>query len=186
MKYLMPHCSATPEGKDYSEKQIRGWFTARGWNNPGYRMITHLDGSVTQLQPWNSNDEMESWEITNGARSWNRDTIHLCYIGGVEAKQVQGRWVPKDTRTSEQMAALEVQVKFFIQLYPDILVIGHNQVTNLKACPSFYVPTWCREVLKLDEKNIFEKPLGVITPLPLRTSHFLSYDPFDFDHKPNI
>jgi len=184
MRYLMIHCSATPEGKDYTEAQIRAWFTERGWNNPGYRMITHPDGRVTQLQPWNSNDEMESWEITNGARSWNRDTIHLSYIGGVEADNIK---IPKDTRTPEQMAAMATQVRFFVQLYPWIKVIGHNQVTDLKACPSFYVPTWLRDVVCLDEANIFERPEGIIQPRPLMDPRQRDVqDLFDFNHKKNI
>lgn len=165
----MIHCSATPEGKDYTVEQIKNWFTARGWKHPGYREITHLDGRISVLQDYNFNSTIENFEITNGARGWNGETIHLCYIGGVEKDDVTK---PKDTRTKDQKRSLEAQVLRYIYLYPWIQVMGHYQVSN-KACPSFDVQEWCRNEICLDEKNIFETEL-------LHMNYLIGRHAFDF------
>lgn len=148
MKFLMIHCTATPESRDYNTKQILSWFTDMGWKVPGYSQVTHLDGRIEVLRDYNADDIMQDSEITNGAKGWNRDARHIAYIGGVAS---DGR-TPKDTRTLLQKDSLAAQVKSFVYRYPHIQVIGHNQVAN-KACPSFDVPSWCRYIGLL-ERNI--------------------------------
>lgn len=150
-KYCMLHCSATPEGRDYTEKQIRGWFTSRGWRNPGYRQITHLDGSVSVLQNYDSDGFISHEEVTNGARGWNLDTVHFAYVGGVEKNNYRKA---KDTRTQYQKQSLIIQIWHQLLITPDIIFLGHRQVAA-KACPSFDVPAWLREI-GVPEKNIFE------------------------------
>ena len=157
IRYLMIHCSATPEFQDYSEKAIRNWFTSIGWNTPGYRQITHLDGKIRILHEYNHNEWLDSIEITNGAKNWNRETIHLAYIGGVESMKKDDEWIAKDTRTKEQKDSLEAQVKYFTYLYPWIKILGHNQIAP-KACPSFNVPEWLSSI-EVPQKNIFNQNL---------------------------
>ena len=167
IELLMLHCAATPEGRDFTEEQIRAWFTSRGWKNPGYRQITHLDGTITVLQESDHDEFLERGEYTNGAIGFNHKSIHLSYIGGCDRD-----WKPKDTRTREQLDSLESQVKGYLYLYPWIKVLGHNQVSS-KACPSFDVAKWSRSI-GIPERNIFSDDVF----LSCSTSEYL----FDLDH----
>ncbi len=42
---IIVHCTATPEGKEYSVADIRRWHLKRGFSDIGYRYGFHLDGS---------------------------------------------------------------------------------------------------------------------------------------------
>lgn len=147
LKYLVLHCTATPEGRDVSAAEIRRWHTSpvsaggRGWKQVGYTDLVHLNGSVERLVANNEDAWVDPWEITNGAKGYNSISRHIVYAGGVAA---DGK-TPKDTRTAAQKAALEKYVKDFHAAHPKVKIIGHNQVAA-KACPSFDVLAWLREI----------------------------------------
>lgn len=147
LKYLVLHCTATPEGRDVSAAEIRRWHTSpvsaggRGWTQVGYTDLVHLNGSVERLVANNEDAWVDPWEITNGAKGYNSISRHIVYAGGVAA---DGK-TPKDTRTAAQKAALEKYVKDFHTAHPKVKIIGHNQVAA-KACPSFDVSAWLREI----------------------------------------
>lgn len=147
LKYLVLHCTATPEGRDVSAAEIRRWHTSpvsaggRGWKQVGYTDLVHLNGSVERLVDNNEDAWVDPWEITNGAKGYNSVSRHIVYAGGVAA---DGK-TPKDTRTAAQKAALEKYVKDFHAAHPKVKIIGHNQVAA-KACPSFDVLAWLREI----------------------------------------
>lgn len=147
IKYLVLHCTATPEGRDVSAAEIRRWHTSpvsaggRGWKQVGYTDLVHLNGSVERLVANNEDAWVDPWEITNGAKGYNSISRHIVYAGGVAA---DGK-TPKDTRTAAQKAALEKYVKDFHTAHPKVKIIGHNQVAA-KACPSFDVSAWLREI----------------------------------------
>ena len=148
LKYLVLHCTATPEGRDVSAAEIRRWHTSpvsaggRGWKQVGYTDLVHLNGSVERLVNNNEDAWVDDWEITNGAKGYNSVSRHVVYAGGCAA---DGKNTPKDTRTPAQKAALERYVKAFHAKHPKVKIIGHNQVAA-KACPSFDVPAWLREI----------------------------------------
>jgi N-acetylmuramoyl-L-alanine amidase len=151
--HLMIHCAASRPSLDVTPEHIRKWhIEGRGWSRVGYSHLFRRSGQMDILIPYDRDDQIDSWEISNGARAWNGFTKHICYAGGV--KESDGK-TPEDNRTSEQRAAMDCLVKVLIMLYPDIKLIGHNQVAN-KACPSFDVPTWAREI-GISEKNIDSK-----------------------------
>ena len=52
---------------------------------------------------------------------------------------------PKDTRTASQKKALEKYVKDFHRRFPDVRIVGHNELAA-KACPSFDVQKWLKEI----------------------------------------
>ena len=52
---------------------------------------------------------------------------------------------PKDTRTPGQLKALEDYVKDFHRRFPRVRIIGHNEIAA-KACPSFDVQAWLRNI----------------------------------------
>ena len=127
---IVIHCSATPEGKDYTVEQIRQWHLDRGWRDIGYHTIVYRDGTVHQGR----SDE----QIGAGVRGHNKDSIHICYIGGVESKKVNGKWKAKDTRTDEQKEALIDMCNYYKNLHPKAKILGHRDFEGVtKACPSF-------------------------------------------------
>jgi len=155
LKYLVIHCTDTPEGREVSKKDIERWhIKERGWSRVGYSDMIHLDGELENLINWDQDDDVESWEISNGARGHNFHSRHLVYVGGCNRNKEpwMNHYPPKDTRTPYQKETLSIYVKFMIKRYPNIKVVGHNQLGN-KACPSFNVPKWLREI-GIDEKHI--------------------------------
>ena len=147
LKRLVLHCTATPEGRAVSSDDIRAWHTnpvskgGRGWRQVGYTDMIHLDGTVERLVENNENDIVDPWEITNGAAGYNSSSLHVIYVGGT-AKQNKNAM---DTRTPEQLEAMEAYVKDFHQRFPDIRIVGHNELAA-KACPSFDVQKWLKSI----------------------------------------
>ena len=102
--------------------------------------------------PYNDDDVVDTWEITNGATGINSISRHVVYAGGVSADDVKKA---KDTRTWLQELAMITYVKETIARHPNIKVAGHNQFAQ-KACPSFNVPVWLMAIGVSDE-NIYIK-----------------------------
>lgn len=48
---IILHCTATPEGRDFSVEQIRQWHLARGFSDIGYHYVVSRDGSVHRGRP---------------------------------------------------------------------------------------------------------------------------------------
>lgn len=150
-KYLVIHCTATPEGKHFDGEDVKRWhLKGRGWSRVGYSELFLLDGTIETLVDYDHNDQIEPWELTNGAKGINSVSRHICYVGGLDEK---GRKA-KDTRTEEQKKALEMYVKSFLTVAPYLKVAGHYHFAN-KACPSFNVEEWLREI-GVKEKNIYK------------------------------
>ncbi|MBQ8455654.1 MAG: N-acetylmuramoyl-L-alanine amidase [Bacteroidaceae bacterium] len=148
LQYLVIHCTATPEGREVTSSEIRHWHTdpvskgGRGWKQVGYTDMIHLDGKVERLVKNNEDANVDPWEITNGAVGYNAISRHVVYVGGVDANNVKKA---RDTRTPAQKAALKKYVLDFHKRFPKVKIIGHCQVAN-KACPSFDVPKWLKEI----------------------------------------
>lgn len=125
---IIVHCSATPEGCDYTVADIDRWHKQKGWKGIGYHYVVYRDGSV------HTGRDIE--EIGAHCTGQNTNSIGVCYIGGMSADNKK----PKDTRTPEQKEALRNLVKRLQAEYPNATVHGHNEFAN-KACPSFDVKT---------------------------------------------
>lgn len=99
LKYLVIHCTATPEGREVSSADIRKWHTSpvaqggRGWKQVGYTDLFHLNGGVERLVENNEDAQVDPWEVTNGAKGYNSVSRHIVYAGGVE-KTVRPRKTP--------------------------------------------------------------------------------------------
>lgn len=147
LKYLVLHCTATPEGREVSSSDIRHWHTdpvskgGRGWKQVGYTDMIHLDGKVERLVKNNEDANVDPWEITNGVAGKNSVSRHVVYVGGVGK---DGKTV-KDTRTPQQLKALEEYVKDFHKRFPSVRIVGHNELAA-KACPSFDVKKWLKQI----------------------------------------
>lgn len=124
---IIIHCSATPEGRPVSVKDIDHWHRERGFSEIGYHWVVYLDGSV---HPGRSEDVAGAHTVGHNAKS-----IGICYVGGVDNK-----FQTKDTRTTAQRIALKELVRELQKRYPGATVHGHNEFAA-KACPSFNVQT---------------------------------------------
>ena len=146
MKYLVIHCTATPEGREVSVAEIRRWHTApppvaRGWKQVGYTDLVHLDGRIERLADNNEDANVDPWEVTNGAAGYNSVSRHIVYVGGCD-----NHLAPKDTRTEAQREVLKRYVEDFHARFPQVRIVGHHELNPGKACPSFDVSKWLREI----------------------------------------
>lgn len=138
IKEIIIHCSATPEGKDFTVEDINKWHKQRGFKKIGYHYIIYRDGSchVGRLEN----------EIGAHCTGHNSYSIGVCYIGGVSKDSKTAR----DTRTKEQKNTLIILLKKLKEKYPNAIILGHRDTspdTNkngkidpweyIKACPSF-------------------------------------------------
>lgn len=158
LKYLVIHCTATPECREITRADIEKWhLKENGWSRVGYSDMIHLDGRLENLIPFDQDDEVDPWEISNGARGYNSMSRHIVYVGGSAAQKAE--WMktypPKDTRTPEQTRTLETYVKYMIIRHPQIRVVGHNELSN-KSCPSFDVSSWLRSI------GIHDNNIGIL------------------------
>jgi hypothetical protein len=140
LKYLVIHCTDTPEHMNVTPEMIKSWHTdkkpiGRGWSRVGYSDLIMLDGTIKNLRPYDEDDKVEDFEVTNGARGYNGVSRHIAYSGGRDANSQK----PKNTLNEAQLESLAEYVKEFIQNHPDAKVIGHNQINDYKKCPSFSV-----------------------------------------------
>lgn len=130
---LIVHCSATPEGRDYTVEQIRKDHIKQGWSDIGYHYVIYRDGTIV-----NGRDvDCIGAHCSKGGH--NTHSIGICYIGGVAnlpntpyAKQPK-----KDTRTDEQKISLQSILYDLKKLYPDAKIYGHHDFDKSKDCPSF-------------------------------------------------
>ncbi len=141
LKYLVIHCTATPEGREVTAADIKRWHTdpppaGRGWKQVGYTDIIYLDGKVERLVANNEDANVDPWEVTNGAAGFNSVSRHVVYVGGCDKSMSA-----KDTRTEKQLEALKRYVLEFHKQHPTVIIKGHNELAA-KACPSFDVQKW--------------------------------------------
>lgn len=121
---IIVHCSATPDGKDYTVEDIDRWHRQRGFAEIGYHYVIYRDGSI---HAGRAEEKIGAHCIGH-----NRKSIGICYIGGVDK---DGK-TPKDTRTPEQRKALFQLLKMLKKKYPSASIHGHRDFAK-KACPSF-------------------------------------------------
>ena len=130
---IIIHCSATPEGRNYTAADIDRWHRQRGFNGIGYHYVILLDGSIEQGRLL----------VQVGAHcvGHNVHSIGICYIGGLAA---DGK-TPKDTRTPQQRESMTMLLRNLHRHWPAATIHGHCEFAA-KACPSFDVQAWIKEI----------------------------------------
>mgnify|MGYP003135228528 FL=1 len=121
---IIVHCSATREGENFDVAEIRKWHLARGFNDIGYHFYIDLYGEIHKGR--------DISKIGAHCKGHNRNSIGICYCGGVEA---DGK-TPKDTRLECQKESLIAVLRTLKAMYPNAVIHSHNDFAN-KACPSF-------------------------------------------------
>lgn len=124
IKEIIVHCSATPEGKDFTVEDVRRWHKQQGWSDIGYHYVIGRHG-----EKWTGRDVDVSGAHCEGH---NRNSIGVCYIGGLDAAGKKA----KDTRTLQQKAVMLSLLTELKRLYPQAKIYGHRDFAR-KDCPSF-------------------------------------------------
>jgi len=119
------HCTATKQ--ECNIKPILNyWHRSLGWRNPGYHYLISPEGKIHCLHPEEG--------ISNGVRGFNRESIHVGYVGGHNFETNK----PEDNRTEAQKLSLRNIITVLKHRYPSATIQGHKDFPNVaKACPSF-------------------------------------------------
>lgn len=157
--YLIIQSTDTSEAKDFGKEVIIAQHTGSkrdggfGWNRPGIDDLILQDGTLQTLINEDSPTTTDLWGISHGKNAITGIARHVAYVGGRTLKEA---W-DKDTRTDEQEKALEAIVKFYILRFPDIIIVGFNEIPAKadEDNPGFEVAEWLRE-LEVPERNIFK------------------------------
>lgn len=119
-------------------KSIESARIANGWKTGGYHIYIEIDGTIHLLY------SLEA--ITNGVKGYNKDSIHICYEGGINKRTGKG----EDTRTDNQKSALLTVLKELRKVLPNQPIVGHRDLSPdlngngiiepfewVKLCPCF-------------------------------------------------
>jgi len=131
IKRIVIHCTATTQSVTV-QSILNYWRNVRKWKYPGYHYLIEANGEVNNL--------LSIDQVANGAKGYNKDSIHISYIGGLNG----------DDRTQDQknsMLALIQTIKLKDYIAPNIPIIGHRDLPDVKkTCPSFDVTNWMRSI----------------------------------------
>jgi N-acetylmuramoyl-L-alanine amidase len=161
---LVIHCSA---GFGNLQSIQSFWKNNLNWKSKGYHFIIDTDGTIyylfsnSQVNGYTKDETKLNLELyTNGVRSFNKTSIHIAYIGGIENKGTTKRpiWKGKDTRTDAQKKSIDKCIKISINwlkskgkdVSKNLGVVGHRDFSTdkdrngiiaswerVKECPCF-------------------------------------------------
>ena len=124
VRWIILHCSATREDRDYTVEQMMRDHKARGFRTIGYHFYIRRDGTMTQHR--------RLLEVGAHARPYNRCSIGICYEGGLDENGKSA-----NTLTAAQYERLEALFVELHQLFPEAEIVGHRDLpgTTPKDCP---------------------------------------------------
>ncbi len=122
IRYLVVHCSATPDDQPLTAQDIHEMHLGFGWDGIGYHRVIQRDGTVEPGRP-------DYW-VGAHVKGRNTESLGVCLIG-------------TDTFTPAQFDALEQVLRTWQARYPDAEILGHRDMGNTdKTCPNFDVRPW--------------------------------------------
>lgn len=152
---IIIHCSATRAGQDVRARDIDRMHRARGFAQIGYNFVIDLDGLVENGRPLSIDGAHCNTKGFSG-ESYNKHSIGICYIGGLDASGQAA-----DTRTEAQRTALRELVAKLCREYPIAELLGHRDTSPdtdgsgevepcefIKSCPCFDVRSEFSNFLK--------------------------------------
>jgi N-acetyl-anhydromuramyl-L-alanine amidase AmpD len=126
--YIIIHCSATREDRDYSAEQMMADHKKRGFETIGYHFYIRKDGKVSQHR--------KIYQVGAHCKPYNYNSIGVCYEGGVRRDGTHG-----DTRTEAQKREMKDLIHNLRLMFPKAVVRGHCDMPRAapKDCPCFKV-----------------------------------------------
>ena len=123
IKYLIVHCSDTPDIDDIGLDEIHKMHLGFGWDGIGYHKIIRRNGEVENGRP-------ECW-IGAHAKGKNNISLGVCLIG-------------TNVFSDKQFNALEKVLLLWKAKYNNAMILGHRDaIKTNKTCPNFDVKKWC-------------------------------------------
>lgn len=122
IRYLVVHCSATPDDQPLTARDIHEMHLGFGWDGIGYHRVIRRDGTVESGRP-------DYW-VGAHVKGRNTESLGVCLIG-------------IDEFTPAQFTSLEQVLRTWQAEYPHATILGHRDMGNTdKTCPNFDVRTW--------------------------------------------
>jgi N-acetylmuramoyl-L-alanine amidase len=137
IELVVIHCSATPNGKAFTAKDIHQMHLNRGFAGIGYHKVILIDGTVEMGRP-------EYWTGAH-VSGYNDDSLGICLIG-------------TDRFSEEQFEALSLELKTYRRKYgANLKITGHRDLSPdlnkdgkitknewIKLCPGFDVAEYLK------------------------------------------
>lgn len=130
LKYIVVHCSDSPQGRGDGAGTIHQWHLERGWDGIGYHAVIDEYGHVESGRPVFRDGTFWPGAHVTGH---NHESVGICLIG-------------TDKFTDQQLSALRRQIDWYKSIWPGAEVIGHCGLDSRKTCPNFDVKTWYCEI----------------------------------------
>lgn len=126
---IIVHCSYTSPSQDIGAAEIRDWHVNdNGWSDIGYHFVINRKGIVELGRPVKF--------AGAHVRGHNQDSIGICLVGGKK----EGSNEDETNFTWRQYEALmDLVFELQLQYGEEVTVHGHNEFTNDKTCPTFYL-----------------------------------------------
>lgn len=144
---IFVHCTASYQ-LTTTEASLRREFKAKGWRYPGYHYVVKTDGSIIRM--------LDESEVANGVAGYNKNSIHVAWIGGIEVQHPKGI----DNRTAKQKVTLRNLLAQLKHRYPDAQILGHRDISpdrnhngvvdpweRIKECPCFDAMVEYKDIL---------------------------------------
>ena len=124
IRYLVVHCSATPDDEMMTAEGIHQMHLSFGWDGIGYHKVIARDGTIQNGRP-------EFW-VGAHVYEHNHESLGVCLIG-------------TDHFTDAQMDALAIVMKDWHARFPNAAICGHCDFDNTeKTCPNFDAGAWAQ------------------------------------------
>ena len=137
---LVIHCSWTKATQMIGVAEIRRWHKEQnGWKDIGYNEVIRRNGMLEMGRDIDGDGDYEE-EIGAHAYGFNRNSIGICLIGG---RGADGR--DETNFTDAQYKMLKQRIEYYMFKYPGLRVVGHNELTSHKTCPTFNVQKWMQD-----------------------------------------
>lgn len=126
---------------DIGAETIRRWHMENGWRDIGYNYVIRRDGT-RELGRDLDNDGDVIEEVGAHAFGFNANSLGICLVGG------KGENGGDETNfTDAQYESLKRLLRELAWKCPGAQIVGHNDLTDAKTCPTFDVKAWVGENL---------------------------------------